>query len=59
MLAQIKLICGHERFDVVKPTDYVMAPEKPVKKRRATKPKPTHISELDDSMEPMFSDDEV
>jgi hypothetical protein len=59
MLASIKLIGHNEKFNDIKPIDFILAPEKPVKRRRATKPKPKHIKELDDSFEPLgFEDSE-
>jgi hypothetical protein len=53
MLAMIKLIGSNEHFSKIEPTDYVPAPEKPIKRRKAGKKAATDITELDDTFEPL------
>jgi hypothetical protein len=52
MLKQIKLIAKVPQFAEVTTADYVKAPEKPVKRRRATQKQADNIAELDESFEP-------
>jgi hypothetical protein len=60
MLARIKLIGSAPCFNDIVEEDYILAPEKPVKRRRNTKKVATDIKELDDSYEPFTpSDDEA
>jgi hypothetical protein len=60
MLAQIKLCTTTPSFRDVRPSDYVLAPEKPVKRRRAGRKAADSITELDDSYEPLaVSEDEA
>jgi hypothetical protein len=57
MLARIKLIGSAPCFSDIAEGDYVLAPEKPVKRRRHTKKIATNIKELDDSYEPFTPSD--
>jgi hypothetical protein len=60
MLAQIKLIGSSPCFEDILPSDYVLAPEKPVKRRKSAKKTATDITELDETFEPFtLSDDEA
>jgi hypothetical protein len=60
MLKHIKLIGKVPQFTAVTAKDYVYAPEKPVKRRRANQRQAESIEELDDSFEPFgISEDET